>query len=105
MVFFLIFDILCLFASLGMSILVGLAITFWGPVSKSLEGENGNCINPPPPEPYDIGKNVFVSMQRKNGQYVSKLSLTSVQRNSKIASPNLCVSAHEKIFASIPELK
>lgn len=55
MVFFLIFDILCLFASLGMSILVGLAITFWGPVSKSLEGENGNCINPPP-VPYDFAK-------------------------------------------------
>ena len=52
-----------------------------------------------------LGKNVFVSMQRKNGQYVSKLSLTSVQRNSKIASPNLRVSAHEKNFASIPELK
>ena len=39
-----------------MSILVGSTIAFWGPVSKSLEGENGNCINPPPPEPYDIGK-------------------------------------------------
>ena len=56
MVFFLIFDILCLFASLGMSILVGSTIAFWGLVSKSLEGENGSCINPPPPEPYDIGK-------------------------------------------------
>ena len=52
-----------------------------------------------------LEKNVFVSMQRKNGQYVSKLSLTSVQRNLKIASPNLRVSAHEKNFASIPELK
>ena len=55
MVFFLIFDILCLFASLGMSILVGSAIAFWGPVSKSLEGENGNCINSPP-VPYGFSK-------------------------------------------------
>ena len=36
MVFFLIFDILCLLASLGMSIMVALVITFWGTVNEKL---------------------------------------------------------------------
>ena len=56
MAFFLISDILCLLASLGMSILVAIAIAFWGPVNQYLEGKNGNCIDPPPPVPYDIEK-------------------------------------------------
>ena len=41
MVFFLIFDILCLLASLGMSVMVALVITFWGTVNNEL----GGCIN------------------------------------------------------------
>ena len=36
MVFFLIFDILCLLASLGMSVLVALVISFWGTVNDEL---------------------------------------------------------------------
>ena len=42
MVFFLIFDILCLLASLGMSVMVALVITFWGSVNNELEG----CVTP-----------------------------------------------------------
>ena len=41
MVFFLIFDILCLLASLGMSVMVALVITFWGTVNNEL----GGCKN------------------------------------------------------------
>ena len=36
MVFFLIFDILCLLASLGMSIMVALMITIWRTVNEKL---------------------------------------------------------------------
>ena len=51
------------------------------------------------------GEYVFVLVETKDGQYVSKFLLTSVQRNSKIVSPNVCLVAHEKNFAFIPELK
>ena len=40
MVFFLIFDTLCLLASLGMSVMVALMITFWGTVNDEL----GGCV-------------------------------------------------------------
>ena len=39
MVFFLIFDILCLLASLGMSVMVALVIAYWGSVNDAL----GSC--------------------------------------------------------------
>ena len=60
MAFFLIFDILCIPASLAMSILVFLALTFWGPVNQYLEGNNEYCINHPL-DPYDIRKCVCSS--------------------------------------------
>ena len=53
MVFFLIFNILCLLASLGMSIMVAKAIAFWRPVSQYLEGDNGYCTED---DPYDFGR-------------------------------------------------
>ena len=55
MVFFLIFNILCLLASLGMSIMVAKAIAFWRPVSHYLEGNNGHCTTEA--DPYDFGRN------------------------------------------------
>ena len=48
MVFFLIFDILCLLASLGMSVMVALVITFWGSVNNEL----GGCVTPSKTWPY-----------------------------------------------------
>ena len=39
MAFFLIFDILCLLASIGMSVLVGLVIVAWGEVNIQLKND------------------------------------------------------------------
>ena len=73
MVFFLIFDILCLLASLGMSVLVALVISFWGTVndelrscvtSQTLYGEDRcTCIRTqfsyPTSEKWEMGKSTF----------------------------------------------
>ena len=45
MVFFLIFDILCLLASIGMSVLVGLVIVAWGEVNMQLKNDIGGCTS------------------------------------------------------------
>ena len=45
MVFFLIFDILCLLASIGMSVLVGLVIVAWGEVNMQLKKDIGGCTS------------------------------------------------------------
>ena len=45
MVFFLIFDILCLLASIGMSVLIGLVIVVWGEVNMRLKNDLGGCTS------------------------------------------------------------
>ena len=45
MVFFLIFDILCLLASIVMSVLVGLVVVAWGEVNMQLKNDIGGCTS------------------------------------------------------------
>ena len=45
MVFFLIFDILCLLASIGMSVLIGLVIVVWGEVNMRLKNDLRGCTS------------------------------------------------------------
>lgn len=43
MTFFLIFDILCLLASIGMTVVVGLVVVFWQAVNQQLRNDFGGC--------------------------------------------------------------